>query len=325
MLSAHSTTTVVQTGGTGYDLQATLGGGGQNYDPMGAAMSFDAAGKSIVGNGGTVATDAIALEVRTTIYLGRDGTPTYGDGYYDYVAISPERLPHVTLQALANTVDTSFASVVLQASFDGADAATAATDVKGHALTFAGNAQLDTAAKKFGTASLLLDGTGDYVHTPDHADWHLPGEFTIECWVRPTTTSGGILSQGSINGQFNFSLYYVRSSSTNKWFRFDMYETGFSAGAQLQLFGSGSNIDETIFHHVAVTRDASNSVRIFMDGVLQDTDTSTAGWDSTSQLRIGVNIAGQYLNGWIDEVRITKGVCRYTTNFTPRTAAFPTA
>ena len=69
--------------------------------------------------------------------------------------------------------------------FDGADASTTFTDESGKTFTARGNAQLDTAQQKFGTASGLFDGTGDYIDTPDHADWFLgTGDFTIDFWVR---------------------------------------------------------------------------------------------------------------------------------------------
>src|SRR3990167_9908671 len=69
--------------------------------------------------------------------------------------------------------------------FDGADAATTFTDENGRTWTGAADAQLDTAQKKFGTASLLLDGTGDYIDTPDHADFAFgSGNFTIEMFIK---------------------------------------------------------------------------------------------------------------------------------------------
>jgi len=73
--------------------------------PFGAAMGFDAAGRSIVMNGGTVGVDALAMGSKAAIHLGRGSsigasTP-YADGYYDFVGISPERLANSNLQALA--------------------------------------------------------------------------------------------------------------------------------------------------------------------------------------------------------------------------------
>ena len=80
-----------------------------------------------------------------------------------------------------------FTKVLLQ--FNGADASTTITDVNAggsaHTWTANGNAQIDTAQSKFGGASLLCDGTGDYVTTPDHADFTLgSSDFTIDCWFQ---------------------------------------------------------------------------------------------------------------------------------------------
>jgi hypothetical protein len=218
--------------------------------------------------------------------------------------------------------------VVLLVHFDGVDAATATTDVKGHALTFAGNAQLDTAEKKFGTASYLGDGTGDYLSTPDSDDWYLPGEFTIEAWVKPNFSgikTGYIIAHGTfVNPNFDWALRYTYTNATTKRFVFEFYPTGSSASVKSADTG-GLDIDQGVFHHVAAVRNASNEFRIYLDGVDVtvgvQSDASTT--NTTGSLHIGTLIAGsQSYVGWIDEVRITKGVCRYTGNFTPPTEAF---
>jgi hypothetical protein len=96
-----SSATISTRGVGGVEFSATLGSG-SNRDALGAAMGFDAGGRSLSGNGGTVATDTTQPDVRTIVYLGRDTGPSfYGDGYYDFIGGSPERLPDVTLQTLA--------------------------------------------------------------------------------------------------------------------------------------------------------------------------------------------------------------------------------
>src|SRR3990167_5787652 len=74
---------------------------------------------------------------------------------------------------------------------DGADASTTFTDEVGHVFTPAGNAQIDTAQSKFGGASGLFDGTGDYITTPNSADFDPgTGSFTAEMWIRPAALTG---------------------------------------------------------------------------------------------------------------------------------------
>jgi hypothetical protein len=91
--------TLVRTFG-GVALSATIGSG-STTGPLGAAVGGDAAGRSIVGNGGTVASDTNASASRTQLYLARNGNNEYLNGYYDFLGGSPERLPANDLQALA--------------------------------------------------------------------------------------------------------------------------------------------------------------------------------------------------------------------------------
>ena len=86
------------------------------------------------------------------------------------------------------TNDPYWANVVLLLHMDGTDGSTTFTDSSSYAraMTAAGNAQIDTAEFKFGTASGLFDGTGDSVQTPNGADFQFLGDFTVEAWVRPT-------------------------------------------------------------------------------------------------------------------------------------------
>ena len=110
------------------------------------------------------------------------------DGYGPFKEFVPFTSP------LAEGND-SFTKVLLH--FDGADAATTITDDNAggsaHTWTAAANAQIDTAQFVFGGASLLIDGTGDYVSTPDHADFTLgSSDFAVEARARPAT-NGALL------------------------------------------------------------------------------------------------------------------------------------
>lgn len=87
-----------------------------------------------------------------------------------------------------------YGSVVALLHMNGSDASTTFTDQRGHTFTAAGNAQIDTAQSKFGGASGLFDASGDYISTPDSDEWSFgSGDFTIECWYRPTRTNSFFL------------------------------------------------------------------------------------------------------------------------------------
>ncbi len=85
-------------------------------------------------------------------------------------------------------------NVDLLLHFTGADASTTFTDSSPSPKTFTavGNAQIDTAQKKFGSASAQFDGSGDCIHTPDTAHLELgSGDWTLDFWVKFNDVAGG--------------------------------------------------------------------------------------------------------------------------------------
>jgi len=69
---------------------------------------------------------------------------------------------------------------------------------RNHGVTKNGNATLNTSVKKFGTSSLYLDGTGDYVLIDDDGDFNLGNDdFTIECWAYIVSGTGRIIHGGA--------------------------------------------------------------------------------------------------------------------------------
>jgi hypothetical protein len=222
--------------------------------------------------------------------------------------------------------DPSFASVVFLAHCDGADASTTLTDVKGHAMTANGNAQIDTAQSKFGGASALFDGTGDYWSSGDSADWFFStGDFTIEAWVRvPSITS---VAQRTIIAQYN-------STGNQRAWALVLDTAGVAAlivsydGTATTFAAAGSAVSLTTWQHIAAVRSGAN-LTIYLDGT-GGTPLNIAAnsvFNSTDGLRFGALRTGgavaNFMDGWIDECRVTKGVARYTANFTPPIAAFP--
>jgi hypothetical protein len=220
--------------------------------------------------------------------------------------------------------DPYFANVVLLCGFDGIDGATSTTDeATGKAITFVGNAQLDTAQSKFGLSSLLLDGNGDGLSLADSADFDLGADqFTIEAFARFASISGDqcIISQwptGSLAWSFR------RNSTGTLVF---LYST---TGSDSPTAVSSSWTPTTgQWYHLAVDRDASNKFRLYIEGVMVASGTVSATiFNSTGAVNIGANnaVSGRYFNGWLDEVRITKGVARYASDsgFTVPAAAFP--
>jgi hypothetical protein len=148
-------------------------------------------GSSIV----TITDTAHGLSVGDIVYFS--GATAVGgitlSGAYTVASIIDANTYTIIAGTVAVVGNDSFTKVLLH--FDGTDAATTFTDSNtgGSAKTWTaiGNAQIDTAAFKFSTASGLFDGTGDGISTPDHADFTLgSGNFTIDCWFNCTSLGG---------------------------------------------------------------------------------------------------------------------------------------
>lgn len=221
--------------------------------------------------------------------------------------------------------DKHFASVQLLCGFNGADAATAFTDesTAARVATFVGNAQLDTAQAKWGSASLLVDGTGDWVTFPDAAAFTLgTSDFTLECWVRAAALGAslrGIFGQWEAGGnQRGSGIFYNGTSNQIEFF----YST---TGANSASFTGAYTLALNTWAHFAVTRSGAD-LRLFADGVQCGTTGNIGAssiFNSTATMKVGlVSAAGTPWNGWIDDARFTVGVARYVANFRPPRGPF---
>jgi hypothetical protein len=183
-------------------------------------------------------------------------------------------------------------------------------------LVTVGNAQVSTAVTKFGTGSMAFDGTGDWLTFIDTPNVQLgTGNFTIEGWVY-------LSALGSVRG------FFSKGTST----------TGISLGVnalnQLVFNYTASSLTATTalvistWYHVAVVRNgtATGNVKIYLNGTADATSGGAINdnFNQTSIGYIGADRTGASpMNGYIDDLRVTKGLARYTANFTAPTAAFP--
>lgn len=225
----------------------------------------------------------------------------------------------------SSDTDPYFSSVVALLHMDGADASTTFTDVKGHTFTASGNAQIDTAQSKFGGSSGLFDGTSDYVSSADSADWELgSGDFTIEMFVRLNSVAAGLAYiVGKLDSTAtDVASFAIARSTASLVFYASSNNSSFDI-ANAASFATG--LTTGVWYHVAINR-TGTAWRGYIDGVGTSLATSAASiFNNSYQLRVGGPTNNLWHNGWIDELRITKGVGRYPSNFTPPTAAFPDA
>lgn len=217
--------------------------------------------------------------------------------------------------------DPFFDSVKALLHFEGVDASTTFTDVIGKTWTANGNAQIDTAQFKYGAASGLFDGTGDYISTPDHADFSLgTNDFCYEFFFRPAVLGarGIICGQSNSAGTGDFSIFIEKTAADV------LSARAFFSASSVTLTGT-TPVSADTWYHGAFTRSGSD-FHLFLDGTEEDTDSSALSIvNSTSIFSIGRTGAldSLYFNGWLDEFRFTNGAARYTSNFTPPSEAFP--
>jgi hypothetical protein len=185
-------------------------------------------------------------------------------------------------------------------------------------LTLYGTAKTSTAQKKFGTASLLLDGNSDYATFPENGanDIDGGGNWTVEFfWRFVNKTSPSIqeiISKGSgfqlytINGSLSFALSANNSGS------YFINSTG------------GTTLDNDTFYHIALVKNGT-SYKLYLNGTSDLSATSSSNIDTGGDpWFLGTIRTAETTypsNGYMDEVRISK-FARYTSNFTAPTEPF---
>lgn len=195
-----------------------------------------------------------------------------------------------------------------------------------HTFTASGNAQLSTAASKFGTAALLLDGTGDFITTPTSTDYATAaGQFTIDTWFNRQGGDGTqrfICGTGDAGGGSGFSLLFDMTTANLIRLRFSSDGTTVSGN----ILTSTTAFTSVGFNHVAVTRDRTNTWRMFLNGIQEGISFAdgSAVFASTDVFGIGSlgALGGATWFGYIDEFRFTKGFARWTSNFGVPTVAY---
>ena len=228
--------------------------------------------------------------------------------------------------------DAEFDNVVLLLDGDGTSGSTTFTDKSNasHTITTNGNTQVDTAVKKFGTGSIEFDGTGDYLSISDSEYFNMgSGDFTAECWAyfnSLSTTEPFIMGQwsGDLNaGTLNWAIML---STNTGYVRFITSSNGNGVLFDLSTSTTSFSLSTSTWYHIAAVRNGS-SFKIFVDGVERASTTNTSAlYNATNAFTIGAESDGQQqaMNGYLDDLRITKGVARYSSSFTPPTSALPT-
>jgi len=184
----------------------------------------------------------------------------------------------------------------------------------GKTATAVDNAQLNTTIKKFGTASLALDGTGDYVSLTSQDDFGFEtGDFTVEGWFYPTNT-------GNARVLFDFRAAAANDDAVLIGIDVNDYVYFQTSGA-IEIQGATA-VTQNAWNHIALVRN-SGTTTLYLGGVSQGTYADTVNYGVAKPLVIG-NTYGvtDGFTGYVDEVRISKDIARYTAGFVTPTSEF---
>lgn len=174
--------------------------------------------------------------------------------------------------------------------------------------------------KKFGGYSAVFNGVFSYLTVADSADWNLgTGDFTFDFWVRYQSLSG---LQGIYSQYIDADNYLIIYKTTGQGLTLVLR----SSGVNYTISSLSPVFDSTeIFYHVAIVRNGTSG-KIYINGSsvgVTNTLLGTSIPDFAAPIFIGAESAfGGYLNGYLDEFRISKGIARWTANFTPPEYAY---
>jgi hypothetical protein len=194
-------------------------------------------------------------------------------------------------------------------------------DATGKTVTAHNQAAVTTAQYKFTQvgSSIVFDGTTDWLSLDDSADWDWgSSNWTFDCWIKTSSSANRyIITRGE--GWYSFAICVDGTGGS-------VYVASFQPTSHTQnfiIYGTTS-ISDGAWHHLAVVRNGSAQY-LFIDGIKQGTDGSFSGTIEADNLgfTIAGGTAGGYsLNGYLAEIRISVGIARWTSNFTPPTTPY---
>ena len=178
-----------------------------------------------------------------------------------------------------------------------------------------GSAQISTAQSKFGGSSMLFDGSDDYLVSPASVNYEVgTGSYTIEFWVYWNVIGNIAMLFGWNGGATGSTFGYTYSDG----------RIGVGINGTNEIVSSSGQATTGSWIHMAFVKNGSTTT-IYKNGVAIASST-TGVWSSntgTATFNLGGGASASDTNCYIDDLRITRGLARYTANFTPPTTAFP--
>jgi hypothetical protein len=215
--------------------------------------------------------------------------------------------------------DPHFANVTLLISGGEANNSTTIVDKSSYARTTDNSVGVlySTAQTKFASSSIFFDGSNDYFSYNNIAELEFPGDFTVEFWARPVTKT----SFQAVIGTGLFGRCLI--SKNPGWY---LEADNGTTPVAVTISGASGGYVLNTWQHIAFTR-SGNTFKAFKDGTqFGSTITNSVTLETTAGFFVGqFGNGGSYWQGYLEQLRVTRGVARYTANFTAPTAAFPTS
>ena len=181
-------------------------------------------------------------------------------------------------------------------------------------VTFNGNASISTAFPKFGTGALVLDGTNDSISAETAGGFGFgTGDFTVEFFIRPDVLSDKKTLFDLRDGSGTDTALNIISIGNS---------IGLQVGTTTAILGNTGLSTET-YYHVSVAR-SDTETKLFINGTQEGSTYSDSNdYGSTKPMVLGAQYDGttDAFQGYIDELRVEKGVSKYRSNFTAPTQA----
>jgi hypothetical protein len=314
---AGSNITISSSSGT-YTINSTASGGGGSSSTSvleyGNVSNFPASG------------------VGSTIYISTDNGRIYrwaGSVYQELGPVNTGAYASLNgIVTIPSTGDQYWDLVTLLLRCDGLNNGTKFVDSSSlsKTLTRVGSAVTSTVQYHAGISSLYFNGTDAVVEVGSAFDSTISGfgtaDFTIELWFRTSDTSTRVSVISSYDAGASPATGLVLqinglvggSGSINVGY-----------GDNSVVSTSGNVWTANTWNHVAVVRSGS-AWTVFVNGVSRGTATNSTSINAGAKMSIGALKAGSYIqlfSGYLDDIRITNGIARYSSTFIPSTDSYP--
>jgi len=235
---------------------------------------------------------------------------------YIYVCTSTNSWKRSTLSTWE--VDPYLSSVSLLLYGEGTNNSTTFTDSSSSPKAFSsvGSPIISTSYYKFGSSSIYVDGSSYIYSSTDNSGFGFgSGDYTLESWIWIPANNGEqtLIDTRKYNGAFveGVGLYAVAQNKI-------------CVANNTEINITGPTTPTSTWTHIALVR-YSGIVTLYVNGVSSGWNVSdTRTYSTSASIYIGGNLGGgQLMNGYIDNLRITKGIARYTSNFAVTTSNFP--